>query len=79
LHRLVTSDAAIEFWSALVFWDAKRPITANLLNTLDLAELARAIGAWDATTRLIAERQIVDYAEQTHQWLLFRESAPPYG
>lgn len=79
LHRLVTSDAAIEFWSALVFWDAKRPITAKLLNALDLAELARAIGAWDATSRVIAERQIVDYAEHTHQWLLFRESAPPYG
>jgi len=79
LHRLVTSDVATEFWTGLVFWDCKRPITARLLNALDLAKLARAIGAWDETTRLIAERQIIDYAEQAHQWFLFHESAPPYG
>jgi hypothetical protein len=79
LHKLVTSPAALEFWSALVFWDAKRPITAKLLNSLDLAELARAIGVWDATTRRIAERQMVEYSEHAHQALLFQESAAPRG
>jgi hypothetical protein len=78
LYTLVASNAAVEFFSALVFWDSKRPITSALLNTLDLAELARLLGLWDATTRVIAERQLVDYAEQAHQWLLFRESAPSY-
>ena len=30
LYELVTSEPAREFWSAFIFWDAKRPITAQL-------------------------------------------------
>ncbi len=44
LYELVTSEPAREFWSALIFWDAKRPITAQLLNSLDLIALARRWG-----------------------------------
>lgn len=79
LHQLVTSQPAKEFWSAFVFWDAKRPITAKLLNSLDLAVLAQELGMLFETTRILAERQLVDYTGRAHQRLLFRESAPSYG
>ncbi len=78
LHQLVTSEAAIEFFSALIFWDSKRPITAQLLNLLDLAALARVLDKGDNIARTLAERQIVDYVEGHHQHLLFREESAEY-
>ena len=47
LHRMVSSPPAIEFWSSMVFWDAKRPVTAKLLNRLDLGRLAEMLGLED--------------------------------
>lgn len=41
---LLNSDAAREFYSAFAFWDAKRPITVELLRRLDLRRLAAALG-----------------------------------
>jgi len=41
---LLNSETAREFLSALIFWDAKRPITADLLSRLDLQALAREVG-----------------------------------
>ena len=79
LHHLVRSDPAIEFWSAFVFWDSKRPITARLLNSLDLAVLARVLGKECNEARILAERQLVEYSDHSHQYLLFREDAPDYG
>jgi hypothetical protein len=38
---LLNSRPAREFFSAFVFWDAKRPITVGLLKRLDLDKLAR--------------------------------------
>ncbi len=43
LHRMASSRPAIEFWSSMAFWDAKRPVTAKLLNRLDLGELAKML------------------------------------
>ncbi len=43
LGRLLNSDTAKEFYSALIFWDAKRPITAAILRRLDLVALAQAL------------------------------------
>lgn len=37
--RLFNSIPAREFWESLVFWDAKRPITIELLRTLSLQKL----------------------------------------
>jgi hypothetical protein len=79
LHHLVRSDPAIEFWSALIFWDSKRPITARLLNSLDLAALARVLDKECDAARILAERQLVEYNDYSHQYLLFREDAPDYG
>jgi hypothetical protein len=42
--RLLESDAARQFFEARIFWDAKRPITADLLRRIDLASVAREIG-----------------------------------
>ena len=57
LIGLLSSPAATEFYSALTFWDAKRPITAKLLNQLDLAALAKRLGKWSAgLARLLTQR-----------------------
>jgi hypothetical protein len=79
LHELVQSEPARAFWSAFIFWDAKRPITAQILNLLDFAALARATGRESEITRVLAERQRVRYTEGSHQQLLFREDAEEYG
>ena len=39
LHARVSSPAAREFYEAYVFWDAKRPITSELLGRLDTRKL----------------------------------------
>ena len=39
LVELLNSNAAKGFFHSLVFWDAKRPITAHLLATLDIRKL----------------------------------------
>jgi hypothetical protein len=41
---LLSSDIAREFFAAFVFWDAKRPITVDLLRRLDLRRLADELG-----------------------------------
>ena len=44
LHRLLSSEPAQEFLSSFVFWDAKRPITTEILAHLHLRLLARELG-----------------------------------
>ncbi|MFV1967180.1 MAG: hypothetical protein ACC628_17260 [Pirellulaceae bacterium] len=44
LAEMLNSDVAREFYSAFVFWDAKRPITVEVLRRLDLRKLARHLG-----------------------------------
>lgn len=44
LEQLLNSKIAQEFFSAFIFWDAKRPITASILNRLDLFKLADELG-----------------------------------
>lgn len=40
LVRILNSEAAQGFFRAFVFWDAKRPVTAQLLGSLDIGALA---------------------------------------
>jgi hypothetical protein len=47
LLALLETPAAQELLAAYIFWDAKRPITAELLNRLDLDQLAREAGGAD--------------------------------
>lgn len=48
---LLNSDAARAFYSAFIFWDAKRPITVGVLKLLDLFALARELGRSDEMER----------------------------
>ncbi len=41
--ELLNSSLATTFYSSLIFWDEKRPIKSSILNSLNLAELARTI------------------------------------
>ena len=47
LARLLNSKVAEEFFRAFIFWDAKRPITASILNRLSPVALARELGSED--------------------------------
>lgn len=49
---LLNSEPAREFYSAFVFWDAKRPITVDLLRRLDLRRLAAALGKSEVFDRV---------------------------
>ena len=55
LLELLNSEAARGFLRSFIFWDAKRPITAQLLATLDLETLASEAGVslptWSDTPR----------------------------
>jgi hypothetical protein len=42
--RLLNSEPAREFFSAFIFWDAKRPITTEILQKLNLLILAEQLG-----------------------------------
>jgi hypothetical protein len=53
---LLNSQPAREFFSAFVFWDAKRPITVDMLRRLDLSALARELGS-DDTLAIVQTKQ----------------------
>jgi len=73
LYELVTSDLAQAFWSAFIFWDAKRPITAQLLNALDLVALARALGKGDRAVQSLVAQQWAAAPAGARQGLLLEE------
>ena len=41
---MLESDVAKAFLGSLIFWDAKRPVTADLLGRLDLGALSAELG-----------------------------------
>jgi hypothetical protein len=53
---LLNSDISREFFSAFIFWDAKRPITVELLRKLDLMALAQEMGAEDQLGRFLGKQ-----------------------
>ena len=65
LIELLASEPATEFLSALTFWDAKRPITARLLNQLDLVTVAKRAGKWNAD--LVRSLPYLEGAEDVRQ------------
>jgi hypothetical protein len=44
---LLNSVAAREYFESLIFWDAKRPITADILRSLDIERVAHSVGQID--------------------------------
>lgn len=61
---LLNSGPACGFYSAFVFWDAKRPITIDMLRRLDLAAVARELGAEDAWERFQFKKRKGQEAQQ---------------
>ncbi len=57
LYELLASPPATQLFSSLVFWDSKRPITARLLNTLDLAALTEALDLQTPIANRLAQCQ----------------------
>lgn len=57
VQRLLASGVACRFFNARIFWDAKRPITAELLRSLDLAAVAGEIGCVEEYQRLFLDRE----------------------
>jgi hypothetical protein len=47
VHRILNESVAIDYFNARIFWDAKRPINAAVLGSLDLAAVASAVGCKD--------------------------------
>lgn len=45
LTSLLNSLAATEFYQSFIFWDSKRPITADILRRLNLFALAKELGS----------------------------------
>lgn len=72
LIELVNSDIASEFWHARVFWDSKRPITASILNSLDLGMLANDLGLDGPSAQRLSRTQRCGFKPlETSQMLLF--------
>jgi hypothetical protein len=53
---LLNSQPAREFFAAFVFWDAKRPITIDILRRLDLSALACELGSEDSLASVRAKK-----------------------
>jgi hypothetical protein len=63
---LLNSEMARDFYGAFVFWDAKRPITVDLLRRLDLLRLAQALDLQD---------QLDAFLERKKEFALFSQAA----
>jgi hypothetical protein len=44
LYTILTSKEATGFYQSLIFWDTKRPVTADVLNHLKIEALLKALG-----------------------------------
>jgi len=56
LAGLLNSEVAKQFFESFIFWDAKRPITVDILKRLDLVALARELGAEDTARSLLSTK-----------------------
>lgn len=44
IYEILNSNPALEFLDSLIFWDEKRPVTAKILRTINLREVAKKLG-----------------------------------
>ena len=59
---LLNSSAARLFYSSFIFWDSKRPITAELLRRLDLRRLAKEVGSEETFDLFFKSPEIIAVA-----------------
>jgi hypothetical protein len=55
--NLLNSDICIRFLHSLVFFDAKRPITVDVLSRIDMKRLADRLGVGDEAQRILKDAQ----------------------
>ncbi len=55
LYALLSSEIAQEFFNAFIFWDAKRPITIEVLQRLDLRALSYELYGHDVLQNSLSE------------------------
>lgn len=55
LTTILNSDIAQEFFHAFLFWDAKRPITSDILNQLNIPALANELNLLDRLLHFTAD------------------------
>jgi len=83
LAELLNSDAARQFFSAFAFWDAKRPITVELLRQLNLLALADSLGIRDEARqeleRLTAAEFASNHQESTSEENFVRTTGSYHG
>jgi methylase of polypeptide subunit release factors len=56
LTGLLNSGVAKQFFESFIFWDAKRPVTIDVLKRLDLVALARELGTEDTVRNLLSTK-----------------------
>ena len=65
LAAMMNSRIAKEFLEAFIFWDAKRPVTIELLSRLDITALADELGEKEPLVRLRPDLSARDMLEKT--------------
>ena len=63
IAELLNSTVATQFFSAFIFWDAKRSITVDLLQRLDLQLLAQELGRADEFRAVGAQAQVHEHIQ----------------
>jgi hypothetical protein len=58
LAYLLNSSVAKEFFSSFIFWDSKRPITANILSNLNILLLAEELGVRKEIERYVQSEKV---------------------
>lgn len=58
IHWLLSTPVATDFYSAFVQWDAKRPVTVELLQQLDLSALAMELGKHEMLNSCLATKAL---------------------
>ena len=57
IHSLLMSEPARKFYDASIFWEEKRPITAEILRRLSLKEVAKYLGLLDKYMEYVESRE----------------------
>lgn len=55
-YELLTSSPALDFFESMIFWDEKRPITAQILKRLSIEKVARELGEIEQYHNLFVSR-----------------------
>ena len=74
VRLLLNSDVAKQFLHSLIFFDAKRPVTIDVLNRMDLSRVAERLGLEDKARKYLQEASLFEGGQS----VLVFEKAPKY-